>query len=235
VRSFAGTSGAVLAVLLMVTGCASGAPGHPHAPTTVPLTTSAAASAASSGAPTSDTAPTPIRASAPVSITLRYVRDGKHVAVTIDVGVVDAHRNADGSYPPIVPDESSNAALLRAAWWREEPSVAPAEPALDGSTYIYGHACPNWPCAFDDLHLLHSGDLITVTTASGVFDYVVQAGPLAVAKSGKNTLSTSSIYARHPGVLWLITCGYTRNPANGQLNSTYNWVVGAGLRNARAR
>ncbi|HLY33025.1 MAG TPA: sortase [Jatrophihabitantaceae bacterium] len=186
-------------------------------------------------ATTSDAPPTAIRPSAPVSITLHYLRDAKHVAVTIDVGVVDAHRNADGSYPPIVPDESSDAALLRAAWWREAPSVAPAVPSLDGSTYVYGHACPNWACAFDDLHLLHAGDVVTVTTATGVFDYVVQTAPLAVPKSGPHTLSTSSIYDPHPGVLWLITCGYTRNPSNGQLNSTYNWIVGAGLRSARVR
>lgn len=168
---------------------------------------------------------------APVSVTFtHYNVDGTVAfAKTVKVGTVDAYKRPGGKYDTVIPSEASLAALQVAAWWREQPSFAPQSPPSGGSTDIFGHACPKVACAFNLLDQMRNKDKIVVRTSDGIYTLLVQGNPQQISKTGPHDLANSSIYDKVPGVFWFVTCGYARNPHNGDLNSPYNWVVGAGL------
>lgn len=121
----------------------------------------------------------------------------------------------------IKPPESTTSDLERAYWWSEH--AAPGAPST-GTTYIYGHACTRANCAFDDLHLLHRGEVVWVHTAHSILSYRVLAEPLKLAKTAAG-IGASSIYDY--GVvnrLVLVTCGYAPDGS-----SPFNWAVIAQL------
>jgi hypothetical protein len=118
----------------------------------------------------------------------------------------------------IIPPMATNADLRRVYWWSEH--AAPADPS-SGTAYIYGHACSHYAlCAFNDLSMLATGDLVTVTTVRGALAYRVVARPVRLAKTATG-IGASSIYDY--GVvnrLVLVTCGYAPDGS-----SPWNWVV----------
>ena len=145
-------------------------------------------------------------------------------AIGLHTAIANIVSTREGGRWRIDPPRRTGAQLQRVYWWSEH--AAPAHPST-GSAYFYGHSCTNLACAFNDLHLLSTGDLIRVTTAHGVLNYRVAVQPIRLAKTSAG-IGSSSIY--HYGVanrLVLITCGYVRNGS-----SPFNWAVIAQLRSA---
>lgn len=155
-------------------------------------------------------APARIPPGTPETITIPAI--GVRAAVR---GVVSTHERGRWL---IVPPMAANADLQRVYWWSEH--AAPAGPSK-GTAYIYGHACAHYAlCAFNRLHELAKGDLVTVATGRGALRYRVAAKPVRLAKTAAG-IGASAIYDY--GVvnrLVLITCGYA---ADG--SSPWNWVV----------
>lgn len=147
-------------------------------------------------------------------------------AIGLHTAIASLVSKKEGGRWTIDPPRRTAGQLRRVYWWSEH--AAPADPST-GTAYFYGHSCTNLACAFNDLHLLSTGDQIRVTTAHGVLSYRVAAKPIRLAKTSAG-IGSSSIY--NYGVanrLVLITCGYVRNGS-----SPFNWAVIAQLRSVAA-
>lgn len=147
-------------------------------------------------------------------------------AIGLHTTIASLVSTKEGGRWTIDPPRRTAGQLQRVYWWSEH--AAPAGTSR-GTAYFYGHSCTNLACAFNDLHLLSTGDLVRVTTTHGVLSYRVTARPIRLAKTSAG-IGSSSLYKY--GVanrLVLITCGYVRNGS-----SPFNWAVIAQLRSAAA-
>lgn len=174
---------------------------------------------------------TPPSSTQPASPTLKAIVPAKPTKLAIPaIGVVayfgtpivSAH-DADGW--TITPPEATWEDLQQVYWWSESQySALPGNPSK-GSTFVYGHACFSASCAFNKLKDLTAGDLIKVTTSSGVLTYRVTQGPLKLDKSPQGVGASKALYTYGiPNELRLVTCGYTPEGA-----SPFNWAVIARL------
>ena len=101
-------------------------------------------------------------------------------AIGLHTAIASLVSTKQGERWTIDPPRRTAGQLQRVYWWKEH--AAPADPST-GTAYFYGHSCTNLACAFNDLHLLSTGDLVRVTTAHGVLSYRVAAKPIRLAKT----------------------------------------------------
>lgn len=118
--------------------------------------------------------------------------------------------------PPHETSEQWNTA----AWIQQA-----AYPSVDstGTTYIYGHACRHFECAFNDLKFANAGDAVVITTPERTLTYAIDRIGLSSksASSLPRWASDSTIRDR----IILVTCEIE----NGELTPN-NLVLSAELR-----
>lgn len=128
------------------------------------------------------------------------------VADTIDVGVAPF---SAASYQAVDPPHNTAQQWDTAAWIVQ--STYPARPAR-GTAYIYGHACWDIVCSFNDLKDTRVGDIAQIMTPTARLTYRVDR--IGVSPKTASSLPQWASDSTIPNRLVLVTCTFESNGAS---------------------